>query len=318
MNPLEVELKKKDKIIDELKEELKKKDNIIKELAQKLGEIEKSLKQFDDLELKLKTKDDLIENQKKSLNLKEDQIKTLKDSMNLKNEQIKTLETSINIKDEKIRAMEKSIEFKERDLKALTLSSVDRNVLIEKDTQIKTLNEKIKALGDELKTIDEDLDALEHENETLRTKLTSLSGTKILDWTNIEIPKSEILEKMRAIIMNALQNVTIAVPDIKDLQQLYLYEVRTSVNMRISCSIDPDFEEDAELLEEFESLDNISIRLYEGGDRFVLERDGEELLLAVKGVNENNHLILHTKDQKHIKFYRAIVMDSWLRARKIE
>lgn len=301
-----------------LKEELDKKNKIIKQLAEKIDEFENTLKQFSDVELKIKNKDDLIDNQKRSLNLKEDQIKTLKDSMNLKNEQIKTLETSITIKDEKIKAIEKSIELKERELKALNLSTVDKDRLSEKDNEIESLKEKVKALGEELKVVDEDLEALENENEKLRNELASSSGTKIIDWTNLEIPKSEILEKMRDILMNALHNVTIAVPDIKDLQQLYLYEIRASVNMKISCSIDPSFEEDAELLEEFESLDNISIRLYEGEDRFVIDRDGEELLLAVKGVNENNHLIIHTKDPKHIKFYRAIVMDSWLRARKIE
>jgi hypothetical protein len=304
--------------IASLKQELDKKNKIIKQSAEKINEFEILLNKFTDIELKLKNKDDLIDNQKRSLSLKEDQIKTIKDSMSLKNEQIKTLETSISIKDEKIKAQEKSIELKERELKALTSSTVDKDILNEKDNEIESLKEEVKVLGDELKIVDQDLEALENENEKLRNELASSTGTKIIDWTNLEIPKSEILEKMRDIIMRALHNVTIAVPDIKDLQQLYLYEIRASVNMKISCSIDPSFEEDAELLEEFESLDNISIRLFEGEDRFVIDRDGEELLLAVKGVNENNHLIIHTKDSKHIKFYRAIVMDSWLRARKIE
>ena len=88
--------------------------------------------------------------------------------------------------------------------------------------------------------------------------------------------KSEILKKMREILGNAVHNVTITVLDISDLRDLHLYEVRSSVNIKIMCNIDPSLEEDVELLEELESLDNITIRLYEDRDRFLIDRDGEE------------------------------------------
>jgi chromosome segregation ATPase len=305
--------------MDESKaDELKKKDEIIKHLAGKIDQIENSLIKFKDVELKLKNKDDLINNLNRSLSLKEDQIKTIKDSLDLKNEQINTFEISIRVKDEKIKALEKSLELKQKQLSSLESSSVDKNLLQEKDDEIETLNEKVRALGEEIKLLDEDLEALENENENLRNELSSSSGSKIVDWTNIHIPKSDILEKMRDIIMKALHNLTIAVPNIKDLQQLYLYEVRATISMKISCSIDPSLEEDAELLEEFESMDNISIRLYEGEDRFVLDRDGEELLLVIRGNDEDNNLVIHTKDPKHIRFLSALTMESWLRSRKIE
>jgi len=94
----------------------------------------------------------------------------------------------------------------------------------------------------------------------------------------LDIPKTDILKKMREILGNAVHNVTIAVPDINDLQDLYLYEVHSSINVKIMCNIDPNREDDAELLEELESLDNVTIRLYEDRDRFLIDRDGEELL----------------------------------------
>jgi hypothetical protein len=88
--------------------------------------------------------------------------------------------------------------------------------------------------------------------------------------------------------------------------------------MKISSLIDPSLQEDAELLEEFESLDNISIRLYEQKDRFVIDRDGEELLFAIIGENENNNLVIHTRDSKHQRLLRSLVMEGWLRSRKID
>jgi len=276
-----------------------------------------------DLKLKtqdqvIRTKDEMIENLQNSITLKEDQIETLRDSLKLKSEQVNTLDNSVKIKDGKIKALEKSIELKENQLKNLTETTVDKNILLEKDKNLEDLENKIEILNNELTTSDEDLEAMEQENERLRNQLAAASGAKIIDWTEIEIPKSRILEEMKEILMKALHNVTIAIPNIKDLQKLFLYEVKSSVNMKISCYIDPTLEEDAELLEEFESLDNISIRMYEGQDRYVLDRDGEELLFAVIGKNESNHLVIHTKDPKHLKLFRSLVMEGWLRSRKIE
>ena len=103
------------------------------------------------------------------------------------------------------------------------------------------------------------------------------------------IPRSVILKKMREMLGNAVHNVTITVLDISDLQDLHLNEVRSSVNIKIRCNIDPSLEEDAELLEELESLDNITIRLNEDRDRFLIDRDGEELLVW-KRITPNNFL----------------------------
>jgi len=286
--------------------------------SEELGKVE-------DLNTKLKTKDqvikikdELISNLQNSMKLKEDQIQTLKDSLKLKSEQVETLDSSVKIKDEKIDALEKTIELREKRIETLVKTTVDKDTLVEKEKLVEDLEKKLEILKDELTTADEDLEAMENENEKLRNQLAAASGAKIIDWTEIEIPKSRILEKMRESLMKALHNVTIAVPNIKDLQELYLYEVRSSVNMKISCYIDASQEEDAELLEEFESLDNISIRMYEGNDRYVLDRDGEELLFAVIGEKNSNHLVIHTRDPKHLKLYRSLVMEGWLRSRKIE
>jgi len=304
--------------IANLQEELKQKENIINKLQEKFLSIEEGLKKFNDFDLKLKNKDDLIGNLKNSLSLKDDQIKTIKSSMDLKAEQVETLEYSLKIKNVKIKTLEKSISLKEEQLKELTSSTVEKNILIEKDKKIENLQEKLKILNGELETADEDLEALESENEKLRNNLASASGPKIIDLTDIKVQKPDILKKMREILNKSLHNITIAVPDIKDLQELHLYEVRSSVNMKISCYIDPSLEEDAELLEEFGSLDNISIRLYEQKDRFVLDRDGEELFFGIRGKNEDNNLVIHTRDSKHQRLLRSLVMEGWLRSRKLD
>ena len=265
-----------------------------------------------DYEIKkqLESKDNLIK-------LKDEQVRTLENSLQLKDEQIKTLEKTIKTKDDETKTLEKTIALKDEEIEKLSSTKIDSNILKEKDEIITQLQKEIEILNDELTKADEDLESLELENEKLRNVQTSSKDEKILDFTNRQIEKSKILEKMREILENSIANATIVVPSIEDLQELYLYELRSSVSMKIACSINPGITEHSELLEEFESLDNISLRNYERGDRYVLTRDGEELLFAVIGNSENNNLVIHTKDPNHIKLFSSLATEGWIQSRKI-
>ncbi|MFW9999317.1 MAG: hypothetical protein ACFE9Q_13835 [Candidatus Hodarchaeota archaeon] len=263
-----------------------------------------------EIKKKLESKDNLIK-------LKDEQVKTLENSLQLKDEQIKTLEKTLKTKDEETKTLEKTIALKDEEIQKLNSSKIDLNILKEKDDLITQLQKEIEILNDELAKADEDLESLELQNEKLRNVQTSSKDEKILDFTNRQIQKLKILEKMREILNSAISNVTIVVPSIEDLQELYLYELRSSVSMKIACSINPAITEHSELLEEFESLDNISLRNYERADRYVLTKDGEELLFAVIGNSENNNLVIHTKDPKHFKLFSSLATEGWIQSRKI-
>jgi len=252
------------------------------------------------------------------LELKEDQIKTMLDSMNLKEQHNDTLNMSLQIKNEKIKDLEKNIRTLNEKINLINSSTVDKDLIAEKEDELGECQNKLVILKGELEKQEEDLDALDAENEKLRNDLASSTDPQIIDWTFVEIPKESILKKIREIVSKALHNVTIAVPDIKDLQDLHLYEVRSSVNMKIMCYIDPSLEDDEQLLNEMESLDNITIRMYEEKDRFLIDRDGAELLFGIIGEGEHTNLVIHTKDMKHQRLLRSLVMEGWLRARKLD
>ncbi len=258
----------------------------------------------------LETKDNLLK-------LKDDQVKTLENSLRLKDEQIQTLENSLQIKDEKAETLEKTIKLKEEEISKLKSSALDPNVVKAKDEKLKELEKEIEILNGELAKADEDLESLELENEKLRTAKSSSTDATITDFTNAQISKSEILEKMREIIQNAKSNVTIVVPSIEDLQALYLYEAKASTTLKIACSINAGIEEHSELLDELESFDNITLRNYVRKDRYALVRDGEELLVAVIGKSESSHLTFHTKDSKHIRLLTSLITESWIQSRKV-
>ncbi|MFX1523628.1 MAG: hypothetical protein ACFFCC_09000 [Promethearchaeota archaeon] len=251
------------------------------------------------------------------LRLKDEQVKTLENSLNLKDEQIKTLENSLDIKDKKAETLEKTIRLKDEEIRKLSSSAIDRNVLKEYDEKIQKLNKEVEILNGELAKADEELESLELENEKLRNANSKNTNVKIVDFTNASITKAEILAKMREILPNANASLLIVTPKIEDLQELYLYEIKASVSVRVACSINPGIAEHAELLEEYESLDNISLKNYNMEDKYALVRDGEELLYGVTGKSENNNLIIHTKDPNHIKLLNALPLEVWVRSRKV-
>ena len=279
--------------IDELKETLSKKD-----------------KEIDDLKNSIQLKENELNKEVSKLNnlvdskgLLEDQLKTIKDLMKLKEDQIRTFETSLKLKEEKIDALEKTLILKEQQIKS--------------SAEAEELQKEIDLLNKELTKADEDIERLEIEIETLKKEQSNSSDSAIIDFSNSVISTKEIFDKMKEMLEKAVHTVTISVPYIVDLQDLYLYEVRSSVSMKITCQINQDIQEHAELIDEYESFDNISIRNFESADRYIIIRDGEELLIAVKGNNETNHLTFYTTDSAHIRFFSSLVMSAWLRSRPI-
>lgn len=263
-----------------------------------------------DFKKQLEAKDNLIK-------LKDEQVKTLENSLELKNDVIQTLERSINIKDEKAKTLEKTIELKEAEIEKYVSTALDPLLLIEKNEKIKEFEKEIQILNGELSKADEELESLQIEIEKLRVSESSPKISNILESTKIHITKSEIIEKMRDILQGALHKVMIVAPNILDLQDLHLYEVRSSVSMSIACLVNQGIDEHTELLDELLSLDNISLRNYERQDRYVLTRDGEELLFAVIGNSDNNYLVIHTKDRNHIRLMNSLTMEGWLASRKV-
>ncbi|MHA1870033.1 MAG: hypothetical protein ACTSXF_03710, partial [Promethearchaeota archaeon] len=133
---------------------------------------------------------------------------------------------------------------------------------------------------------------------------------------NTTLTKDQIIEIIIDMLNRALHNINLTTPDINDLAELQLYDVRASVNIKASCFIDPSSPDHQELLEEFNALDNITLRNFPDQDRWVCLKDNEEMLIAAVGENNNYAAVIST-DSKHIKLFNSLITESWLRARKI-
>ncbi len=120
------------------------------QLQKVTDQLQKALRKFEEYDIKLKSKEELINNLTQSLDLKDDQIKTMIDSMNLKEQHNDTLNTSLQIKNEKIKDLEKNIRTINEKLNLLNSSTVDKDVIAEKQNELEGWKKKVDILKGEL------------------------------------------------------------------------------------------------------------------------------------------------------------------------
>lgn len=157
-----------------------------------------------------------------------------------------------------------------------------------------------------------DLDDADEEVERLEDRMLEYEAKD-----GIFLPKEKVMKKIKKMLSQSLHSINITTPSIMDLEKLDLFEIPSSISIKASCEVDMSNIHHQEILEDLESFDNIAIRVYADQDRFCALRDGEELLLAATGDEYDQLLFFRTKDAKHIKMFTTLVMESWVKGKKI-
>jgi len=250
---------------------------------------------------------------KESLDLKDEQIRTLKESLTFKKEQVQTLKNNSNYQKSQIQKLEELIETREEQLKSMEEPS-DEDKELKKSIEEK--NEKVEQLEAQVEELEETLKVKERKIAEL-TEGAEILDSKVIDYTDFEVSKAEILEKMEEILKKAINSIIICVPRITDLERLSIFDIKSSVAIKICTLINLKRTDHADLFKEFSDSGTISVRNYEREDRYIIMRDSEELLFALIGKREKNHLAFYTTDANHLNELNPIVMDTWLRSRKI-
>lgn len=158
------------------------------------------------------------------------------------------------------------------------------------------------------------------DKKVLPTPKDNASGSlelNIDDLNKIKVTKAQFLTKIKEILENSRHRIMLTVPRITDLEDLELYNVRSSVNIKIACYINTGFDTHLRHVKDLESFENIEIRNYEDQDRWVIYRDGKELLCVIIGTEESNYLFIRTDDDSHVKVLSHLATDPWLRSKKI-
>jgi predicted nucleic acid-binding Zn-ribbon protein len=281
-------------------------------LNQQLAQKENEMTELNDLFVNIKSSYETLNLQSENLKT---QIETLKSTVEMKDEQLQ-------MKEDQMASYSKMLEDKNAEIDQIKQASesVQSEALEEKEGTIAELNEKVLALQDqnqslenEMKLLKDDIEAADKEVEELHQQMEpSQSAQKCIFLT-----REEVLQQFKEGLKLGLHNVSICVPSIDDLSDLDLYDVKTSVNIKIACDIDRNNTHHMELLQEYQALENVSLRVYDGKDRWTLMKDNESLFMAVIGDKPEKYLSFAINDERQIKFFSSISNESWLRGRKI-
>jgi len=102
------------------------------------------------------------------------------------------------------------------------------------------------------------------------------------------------------------------------LADLEVYDIKSTVNVNASCSVDQTIDEEQELLQEFEAFDNITLRHFGEKNRWICLLDGVELFIAaVDTDDEDNNLVLYCNKSSQVKLFNSLAMESWSRATRL-
>ncbi|GAB4327914.1 MAG: hypothetical protein Kow0069_34980 [Promethearchaeota archaeon] len=264
-------------------------------------------------------KDEQVQGLRRSLELKDEQIQTLNENLLIKAEQIKTLEADRDAKAEQIQEI--LAEVQELQGGGASAEEVEqlKAQLEQKERLLEAKNQRISELEEEIRLLNQDLDATDKDIEELHKELEELrsatkGGADVRSW---RLTREQVVTIITDVIRRTLHTMTLVVPQITDLEDLRLFDVKAKVAMKVSCRVDPTDSVHGDLLMEYEALDNCSLRNYEGMDRWAISKDNDELFFAAVGTGGDEFLAFHTSDPNHIKLFNPVFMEAWLRARKL-
>ena len=201
--------------------------------------------------------------------------------------------------------------------------------------RVQDLEEKVKDLEREARLFSKDISAADDEIEQLHSQITILkrncggsnsaqsnTGKKTDDVlagknSRISQSKEEVISQIKEILMQAKHNVMLTTPGILDLIQLELFEVRSSVNVKVSCEVDKSDPEQLELLDELSIFTNITIKQFNDKDRFSIMADGGIFLFAGVSSEIGTYLSIQSSDEKHVTLFNPLITHSWISAQKI-
>jgi chromosome segregation ATPase len=303
-----------------LKKKLDEKDHEMAEMFAMFKEIKGS---FEGQALTIDNLKTQIETLKANIQMKETQIATVNDTLKMKDAQLKMKEEQVQLKEQQMEAYQKTMETKSKEIDSLRTdpNKVDKKIvddkvktIIDLENQLKLSKEQIKVLDSEMQLLKDDLDAADEECEKLNDKVTKMEQNAK---NGVFLKRDQVLKRMKEILAESLHNVQLCIPNIEDLAALDIYDIKASVSLKIACDIDMANPKHSEILQEFQALDNVSMRIYDGKDRWTILKDNEAIFFVVVGKDPNQYLAFYTADPLHVKMFNPLAMESWLRGRKV-
>ncbi|MHA1452516.1 MAG: hypothetical protein ACTSRD_06620, partial [Promethearchaeota archaeon] len=219
--------------LEDCRKKLELKEQEIAEITTTFKEVKNSI---EGLKQQLASKDNLITTLQSNLTAKDDQVGTISGMVRTKDDQIATINHSLQMKDEQIFSLKNTAEAKENEILLLN-QKVDKSKGMVSNTFLEEKTKRVKQLENEIKLLNLDLKAADDEVEKLKDKINNAGTPAKGEIMMNSVSRDQIINFLTDMVSRSVHNLVLATPSIMDLAALGLYDARTSVNIKASCSV---------------------------------------------------------------------------------
>lgn len=181
--------------------------------------------------------------------------------------------------------------------------------LMKRIAEVEEQEKIMLGLRDEIATLKRRL------GEEIETK-RSLETKPAESTTRIITGRDAIIQLFNKLLDNALHNVMIVVPSIKDLQELDLMKLKPSVKVLVSVKVDMKSQEELNYVMELGKLNKLDIRSFDNEDRFGINVDRGIVFIGVNSKTQPFGLL--TEDPQAIDlFVKQFLIETWTLGRPV-
>ncbi|MFX1451525.1 MAG: hypothetical protein ACFFCM_11820 [Promethearchaeota archaeon] len=298
----------------ELQENLKEKEETIENLEKRLAETQKMIEDLQN------THKENIEKLEQDYIKKETEMQKtfqeLKDEFSGIQEKIKNLEEQNSRQTKVIKNLKENIENKEKEIKTKDEKlekaiQADEQLVSKIDDLKNQLKEKVETISDKQNKIEElkkNIADLESDFEKLNVEYQNIKEQKM----GLIQGKENIISIMNNMLDNVKIRLLICTPTIEDLEEIELQNLDKKINIRIATFIDLKIEKHKDILDTFSGFPNITFRNFDKNDRWGLEHDREEIILAAHSDKTPGPMGMMSNNPKHIEFFSTLLSEAWI------
>ena len=326
-NILENELKNVQDRLEEIKSELVSKNTDIekaKVALDKEKEIKDSLSaQIADLKNRIENLEQESSNLKKTIESKEEAITGKENQLNEKEQQLnKFIDTSKKLEEnlEKVAKLQEDIMKLQKENEELMLKEKDlQSKIDEANANYDKLKIKLRDSGDsvlgttmELEKLKNEIEARDQEIQELKNQLGSLLTGK----SGVLTSKDKLVELLKRKVAETHRSLRLCIPNIASLEELELLPILQNYPRTTVVNIAGDIKAtDEHIILDLKNKGMLFTQ-YDQKDRWVLNRDGEDVIVALEKPGEEI-VGFFSNETGIVSMFSSVIMDPWVKGIKI-
>ncbi|MHA1697964.1 MAG: hypothetical protein ACTSWN_03900 [Promethearchaeota archaeon] len=291
------------KQIDDLKaEQAEFKSNI--ERLNKAIEEKENLVQLKDR--KLDEKDQIIKNKDQIISEKEKEIEQVKEKLEQNQSKIQELQSQvINLQNNN-----EDLKLKKKDLEEQIKEINDKYDSIKK--RLRDSGDSVLGQTMELEKMKEQISEKDARIKELENKLGSILSGK----TGVFTTKDKIKELFQEKMQEINRSIRLCLPHLNYLEDFGLLPIiqdySSAIVINIASNIKPT---DEHIVLDLKSR-GINLTQYNEADRWLLNKDGEEFIIAIEK-DGDNIIGFYTNETKLVSIFNSVIMEPWIKGIKL-